>query len=88
MFTIIFVPTIVHIPPRLLASVDRRARALGISRSRLIIQTLERDVEEAAVWSDEFLKSVRNVDPEIAKAAAELPDDVIRRRKSKPAPEL
>ena len=30
-------PTTVHIPPTLLKSVDHRAKALGVSRNRLIV---------------------------------------------------
>lgn len=32
-------PTTVHIPEALLKSVDRRARALGVSRNRLIVRS-------------------------------------------------
>ena len=48
-------PTTVHIPPALLKSVDRRARALGVSRNRLVVKALEQAVSERAVWTPEFL---------------------------------
>ena len=37
-------PTTVHIPDPLLKSVDRRAKALGISRNRLVVRALEQAV--------------------------------------------
>ena len=37
-------PTTVHIPNPLLQSVDRRARARGISRNRLVVRALEQAV--------------------------------------------
>jgi hypothetical protein len=87
-FKLIFVPTTVHIPPRLLASAQRRATALGISRNRLIIRALERELGEAEAWSEEFLHALRNVDPDTSKAAADLLANVSRRRRSKRPPRL
>jgi metal-responsive CopG/Arc/MetJ family transcriptional regulator len=37
-------PITVHIPAALLKSVDRRAKALGVSRNRLIVRALEQAV--------------------------------------------
>ena len=87
-FIIIFVPTTVHIPPNLLASAQRRADALGISRNRLIIRALERELEEAEVWSREFLDALRNVDADTAGAAADLLAQISKRRRSKRPPVL
>jgi hypothetical protein len=87
-FTLIFVPTTVHIPPRLLASAQRRANALGISRNRLIIRALERELGEAEAWSREFLEALRNVDADTSKAAADLLTEVSKRRRSKRPAEL
>jgi metal-responsive CopG/Arc/MetJ family transcriptional regulator len=39
-------PTTVHIPPTLLKSVDRRAKALGVSRNRIIVRALEQAAKE------------------------------------------
>jgi hypothetical protein len=87
-FILIFVPTTVHIPPRLLASAQRRARALGISRNRLIIRALEREVGEAEAWSEEFLRALRDVDPGTAKDARVMLPEIMRRRSSKRPPSL
>ena len=87
-FTLIFVPTTVHLPPRLLASAARRARALGISRNRLIIRALEREVGEAQTWSEEFLQALRQVDVDVAQVARSIGEHVVRRRRSKRPPTL
>jgi predicted transcriptional regulator len=76
-------PTTVHIPPALLKSVDRRARALGVSRNRLIVRALERAVHEPAEWAPEFLDELRQVDDETAAAVDELLGAVTRARRSK-----
>jgi hypothetical protein len=39
--------TTVHIPDPLLKSVDRRAKALGISRNRLVVRALEQAGQRA-----------------------------------------
>ena len=80
--------TTVHVPPALLEAVDRRARALDVSRNRLIIRALERELREGADWSLGFFDRVADVDADTAAAVDEL-DAVIRRvRRSKPAPRL
>ena len=77
-------PTTVHIPPALLKSIDRRARALGLSRNRLIVRALERAVSDRSGWAPEFLDRLRNVDGETAGAVDDLLADVKRARRSKP----
>jgi metal-responsive CopG/Arc/MetJ family transcriptional regulator len=81
-------PTTVHIPAALLKSVDRRARALGVSRNRLIVRALERAVSERTGWAPEFLARLRNVDATTREAADELLAAVKERRRSKPPREL
>jgi predicted transcriptional regulator len=76
-------PTTVHIPPALLKSVDRRAKALGVSRNRLIVRALEQAVTERSGWSPEFLEKLRSVDPDTVEAADELLADVREARRSK-----
>jgi metal-responsive CopG/Arc/MetJ family transcriptional regulator len=76
-------PTTVHIPPALLKSVDRRAKALGLSRNRLIIQALEQAVSERSSWAPEFLEQLRSVDQQTAIAVDELLADVKQARRSK-----
>jgi hypothetical protein len=77
-------PTTVHIPPALLKSVDRRAKALGVSRNRLIVRALEQAVTERSGWSPEFLEKLRAVDPDTVEAVDDLLADVRQARRSKP----
>jgi hypothetical protein len=44
----------VHIPDALLKSVDRRAKALGISRNRFVVRALEQAVSVRPDWSPKF----------------------------------
>jgi hypothetical protein len=81
-------PTTVHIPDSLLKSVDRRARALGLSRNRLIVRALETAVLEPAGWEPEFLEKLRNVDRETVSAVDDLLRHVKQSRRSKRPPEL
>jgi hypothetical protein len=82
-FSNIFMPTTVHIPDPLLKSVDRRAKALGISRNRLVVQALEQAVSVRAGWSPEFLQRLRTVDRETSTAVDELLTAVTQARRSK-----
>lgn len=77
-------PTTVHIPDALLKSVDRRARALGVSRNRLIIRALEQAVSERSKWTPDFLEQLRRVDEDTAAAADDLQRTVTQARRSKP----
>ncbi len=76
-------PTTVHIPDPLLKSVDRRAKALGISRNRLVIRALEQVVRERSGWTPEFLERLRRVDNDTSAAVDELIDAVKQARRSK-----
>jgi hypothetical protein len=76
-------PTTVHIPPRLLAAAQRRARTLGISRNRLIVRALEREVADVSSWSPRFLETLRETDSELADAAGRLARETKRLRRSK-----
>ena len=76
-------PTTVHIPDPLLKSVDRRAKALGISRNRLVVRALEQAVSVRSGWAPEFLQRLRHVDPEASTAVDELLTAVKRARRSK-----
>ena len=87
-FVNIFMPTTVHIPDPLLKSVDRRAKALGISRNRLVVRALEQAVRERSGWTPEFLERLRRVDSETSAAADQLLDAVKQARRSKDPPEL
>ena len=76
-------PTTVHIPAPLLKSVDRRARALGVSRNRLIVRALEEALREREGWTHEFLDRLRAVDDETREAAEDMLTAVKQARRSK-----
>jgi metal-responsive CopG/Arc/MetJ family transcriptional regulator len=81
-------PTSVHIPKPLLVAVDRRARALKISRNRLIVQALEREVSAGADWSPDFFSRLEASDAPVKRAAEEMLDAIQTARRSKKAPRL
>ena len=77
-------PTSVHIPKPLLAAVDRRARALHVSRSRLIVRALERELKQRDEWSPELLAMLgRPVDAKTAAVVTETMAAVHANRRSK-----
>lgn len=76
-------PTSVHIPKPLLVAVDRRARALKISRNRLIVQALEREVASGSSWSPDFFARLESTEPGIEDAADEMLEAIVGARRSK-----
>jgi hypothetical protein len=81
-------PTSVHIPKALLDALDRRAKALRLSRNRLIVRALEREVGEGHDWSSGFFDRLSPVEPDVASAADELLQDIPSSRRSKARPKL
>jgi hypothetical protein len=65
-------PTSVHIPTDLLKAADRRAKALRISRNRLIIHALERELASGSDWSIGFFDELRAVDEKVVDAVDEM----------------
>jgi hypothetical protein len=80
--------TSVHLPKNLLEAVDRKARALHISRNRLVVQALERDLRGGSGWSPEFFDRLTDVDPNTSEDIEALLQTVLKSRKSKPARQL
>jgi hypothetical protein len=76
-------PTSVHIPAALLEAADRKARAIGISRNRLIVRALERELAPSAGWTTGFFEALSNVSPETASAVDELRTEIRKARRSK-----
>ena len=76
--------TSVHIPKPLLEAVDRKARALKMSRNRLIVRALERELKPGADWSPGFFEQLTAVEPETVAAVDELLSSVRKARTSKP----
>jgi hypothetical protein len=77
-------PTSVHIPKGLLDTLDRRARALHLSRNRLIVQAIERDLAGSSGWSPGFFERLGDPDPDTARDVDELLGAIQKARTSKP----
>ena len=81
--------TTVHLPADLLASIDRQARALAMSRNRYIIRALARSLASETAWSPGFVEELAaaRADVEGRRALEELRDAVAgsRTRKGPPA---
>jgi len=77
-------PTSVHLPSKLLEAVDRKAKALRISRNQLVVQALEREVQDAE-WSAGFFERLASTDSETSRAVDDMMRDIRKARRSKPA---
>ena len=80
-------PTTIHLPSPLLATLDRRARDLGISRNRYIVEALERSLEKETSWSRRFVDELKAAGTdEEARAELETMRSVIASRRTRKAP--
>lgn len=80
--------TSVHLPKPLLDAVDRRARALKISRNRLIVKALERELAGGSEWSSGFFEELARTGAATREAADDLMSEIRKRRSSKEPPHL
>jgi predicted transcriptional regulator len=87
-FVNIVMATSIHLPKDLLDAVDRKARALRISRNQLIVRALEREISAGSEWSPGFSERLAETDPETARDVDELLAAVVAARRSKPARRL
>ena len=78
-------PTSVHLPEQLLKAVDRKARALKMSRNQLVVRALEREVREVSNWSPGFFEQFAEHDSEISETVDDMVRHVRTARLSKPA---
>lgn len=76
-------PTSVHLPKALLIAVDRKARALKISRNRLIVQALEREVTRDSQWPPDFFERLASIEPGVREAADQMLEGILSGRRSK-----
>lgn len=81
-------PTSVHLPKPLLEAVDRRAKALRMSRNRLIVRALERELANSSEWSSGFFEQLARTDDATREAVDGLLDQIRQRRSSKEPPRL
>jgi hypothetical protein len=80
--------TSVHIPQPLLEAIDRRARAQNISRNRLIVRALERELEPSGDWSFGFFERLASEGPKVAAEVDEVQRGILASRRSKKPVEL
>jgi predicted transcriptional regulator len=76
-------PTSVHIPRPLLAALDRRAKTLKISRNRVIVQALERELTRGSEWSPGFFAELEAPEAGVGAAADEMLKAIRKHRTSK-----
>lgn len=62
--------TTIHIPSDVLKRVDRRARALGMSRNRVILDAIEVTLGSKGTWPPELVRML--AEPLDERAAGEL----------------
>ena len=79
----IFMATSVHLPKPLLDAVDRKARALKISRNQLVVRALERELRSGGDWSPRFFERLAEHEPDVAADVDELLKAVKKARRSK-----
>jgi hypothetical protein len=80
--------TSVRLSKELLDELDRRAAALGLTRTEFITQAVERALEERSTWSPAFLKAIGSFRPELEEAADEMLAAIRRARTRGPGPKL
>lgn len=82
--------TTVHLPADLLATIDRRAQGLCMSRNRYIVRALERAVATEASWSARLVDELAaaGADSEGRQALAELRAAIAANRTRKEPPAL
>lgn len=79
----IVMPTSVHLPGPLLQAVDRKARALRISRNQLVIRALEREVQEGSDWTPGFFEQLSDSASELVESVDDMLDVIQKGRRSK-----
>lgn len=76
-------PTSVHIPKPLLEQVDRRARALKISRNKFIVRALEHEIENPTNWSEGFFERLGEADDDLGSEVDRMLETIKGSRSSK-----
>lgn len=77
-----------RLPEELVDALDRRATALGLTRSQLIVQAVEQALEEYSAWSPKFLKAIGTPRHDLDEALDEMMHAIRARRSRNEAPGL
>ena len=72
--------TTVHLSERLLERVDARAKALGVSRNRVIVEALERTLDARQDWPPEL---VRMLEAPLDRATTDVLEESLTRVRSR-----
>ncbi len=80
--------TSIRLPEELVSALDRRGAALGLTRTQLIVQAVERALEEYSAWSPAFLKAIGTPRPELEEPVDEMLEAIRARRSRDEAPGL
>ncbi len=80
--------TSVRLPEELIDALDRRAAALGLTRSQLIVQAVEQALEEHSAWSPAFLKAIGTPRPGLEETADAMMDAIRALRSRNEPPRL
>lgn len=64
--------TSIRLPDGLIDALDRRAAALGITRSQLIVEAVEQALAHHSRWSPEFLEAIGTPRPDLAQVVDEM----------------
>ncbi len=81
-------PTSVHLPPQLLKALDRKAKALRISRNQLVVRAIERELHETSDWSPGFFDRLLEGDDDLAETVDDMLKSIKNNRRSKGPPRL
>lgn len=80
--------TSVRLPEDLVEALDRRAEALGLTRSQLIVRAVEKAIAASEDWSPKFLDAIGSPREELSAAVDDLMEAVSSRRSRGEAPDL
>jgi hypothetical protein len=80
--------TSIRLPEELVGALDRRAAALGLTRTQLIVQAVERALQDHSAWSPAFLKAIGTPRPDLQEAVDEMMDAIRARRSRSEGPRL
>ena len=72
--------TSIRFPDALVEALDRRAAALGLTRSEIVVQAVEKALADRSAWSPAFLKAIGTPRPELEELAEEVMSAVRQRR--------
>jgi hypothetical protein len=80
--------TSIRLPDDLVEALDERAAARGVTRSQLIIEAVERALDDRSAWSSRFLKAIGAPRPDLEEAVDEMMEAIRERRSRSEAPGL